>query len=87
MKTTFKDFINEEYGYSKPYDIYDLAEFVSRLQAGEFEKQIAKEAFIELFKKLLKNKGNYAIKKEFEKATDLEIKPIGPGKFVIVYEK
>jgi hypothetical protein len=78
---TYWEFISEQKQYSKVLTIDDLAEYVSRLQDTSMQS-IAKTVILELYTDLLNKKGNYAVKKEFEKATDLKLKPIYNGKFV-----
>ena len=45
-----------------------------------------KSILIKIYQNLLNKGGNYAVKKEFEKHTDLKLKPITNGKFQIVYD-
>lgn len=64
----------------------DLAEITARTQEPD-SKEIAERAFIKYYKKVLETKGNAGVIKAFLKTTDLRLKTIVRGKYMIVYDK
>jgi len=87
---TYLQFINEEYhGFdknAKVFSIEDLADHVSRMQAGPKEQEIMNKIKLKQYQDLLDKGGNYAVKKQFERDTDLQLKPLIRGKFQLVYD-
>ena len=50
------------------------------------DKEIAAKVYRKFFQDIFAKSGNAGVKKHFEKATDLKLKTVAPGKYVIVYE-
>ena len=80
----FLEFITEE--FQGILELEDLAEMISRLQADTESQKIMKGIILKEFQDLLNSGGNYAVKKEFEKQSDLKIKGLMRGKFQLVYD-
>ena len=86
---TFEQFINEDYNAinynDKVLTLEDLAEFTARLQGPE-GANIMKPIILKIYQDILNKGDNIAVKKKFEKDTDLQLRPIAKGKFQIIYD-
>ena len=80
---SYLEFTNESFG--KVLRLEDLAELASRTQQPSMV-DISKKLFLDILQKDLKTKGDNGVKRRFKEMTDLNIKPIIKGKYIIVYE-
>jgi len=88
VSENLNEFINEKslpISKSKPLTPKELGELLARTQSTK-EQEMATEVFSKWFRKLNDTKGKAEVKKQFEKATNLELRSFGPGTYVIIYE-
>jgi len=82
----FMDEFNESVSSSKILTLEDLAEITARTQDPDSRK-LSERVFLKFYKRVLETKGDGGIIKAFQKATDLRLKTIIRGKYVIVYDQ
>jgi hypothetical protein len=64
----------------------DLAEITARTQDPD-SKEVAERVFLKYYKTTLEKKGDAGVIKAFLKTTDLKLKTIVRGKYMIVYDQ